>query len=226
MAEAPGRTLLLETSQRLGRVALAERDRIVGEHVLDESRRHARDLAPAVKELLAEQDWPARSLEAVFVSRGPGSYTGLRVGMVSAMTLAYATGCGLLAIDTFAVIARQAPDAEIVDVIADAQRDKLYVQRFRRGGAANPLAIMPFADWLAVLPDGTCVIGPGLEQVGERLPATIRVAERDRWFPLPQSLLQVGLERWQRGERDDAFVVEPLYLRPSSAEEKWKELGR
>ena len=77
--------------------------------MLDESRRHARDLAPAVRDLLAEQGWPARSLEAVIVSRGPGSYTGLRVGIMSAKTLAYATGCALLAVDTFAVIARQAP---------------------------------------------------------------------------------------------------------------------
>jgi tRNA A37 threonylcarbamoyladenosine modification protein TsaB len=51
-------------------------------------------------------------------------------------------------------------------------------------------------------------------------------AERELWFPQPQSLLAVGLERWRRGERDDPFAVEPLYLRPSSAEEKWKELGR
>ena len=59
--------------------------------------------------LLAKQAWRARELDGVIVSRGPGSYTGLRVGIISAKTLAYAVGCKLLAIDTFAAIARQAP---------------------------------------------------------------------------------------------------------------------
>ncbi len=222
---APRRSLLLETSHRLGRVALSEWDRVIGERLLDESRRHARDLAPAVKELLGEQNWPARSLEAVCVSRGPGSYTGLRVGVMSAKTFAYATGCALLAIDTFTALARQA-DAELVDVIADAQQDKLYVQRYERNEPVTPLAIQTFAHWLATLPDGSCVVGPELEQFGARLPAGVRVAERERWFPQSQSLLEVALTRWRRGERDDPFVVEPLYLRASSAEEKWRELGR
>src|SRR5207244_661461 len=122
---------------------------------LDEARRHARDLVPALRDLLDEQKWRPRDIQAVIVSRGPGSYTGLRVGIMSAKTFAYATGAALLAIDTFAAIASQAP-AEVVcvDVIADAQQDKLYVQRFGRSQAAagmqpaSPLRIQPFSEWL------------------------------------------------------------------------------
>src|ERR1700753_1009836 len=95
------RLLILETSHRVGKVALASGDSIVGERTLDESRRHARDLAPAIQTLLGAQGWRARDLDGVIVSRGPGSYTGLRVGIMSAKTLAFATGCALLAIDTF-----------------------------------------------------------------------------------------------------------------------------
>src|SRR5207245_2582512 len=103
------RLLLLETSGRVGHVALAEGQTLRGARRLDEARRHARDLAPAVRDLLKDAGWTAKSLDAVIVSRGPGSYTGLRVGIMSATALAYATGCKLLGIDTFAVIARQAP---------------------------------------------------------------------------------------------------------------------
>lgn len=224
---ADPRVLILETSQRLGWVALAQGEHIVGRHNLDEARRHARDLVPAVQALLAAQAWPPRSLDAVFVSRGPGSYTGLRVGLVSAKTLAYATGCTLLALDTFTALARQAtPEAAVVDVIADAQQDRLYQQRFRRGCPSEPLTIVALADWRATLPEGVLVTGPGLEQFEPRLPPGTAVAERDRWFPQPASLLEVGFERWRRGERDDPFAVEPLYLRASSAEDKWRELGR
>src|SRR5207253_2080150 len=113
-----------------------------GLRVLDEARRHARDLAPAVAALLAEQGWRPRDLHGVVVSRGPGSYTGLRVAVMSAKTLAYVTGCALLAVDTFAAVALQVPaEAARVDVLADAQQDKVYVQPFvREAGAWRPLA--------------------------------------------------------------------------------------
>jgi len=55
----------------------------------------------------------------------------------------------------------------------------------------------------------------------EQLPATVQVAPAEDWRPRASSLLGLALERWRRGERDDPFAVEPLYLRPSSAEEKW-----
>src|SRR6185437_7257912 len=89
---------------------------------LDETRRQARDLAPAMAALLAEQGWRPREVQAVLVSHGPGSYTGLRVGIMSAKTFAYATGCPLIAVDTFKAIALQAPESVAqVDVLADAQ---------------------------------------------------------------------------------------------------------
>src|SRR5258708_5825883 len=124
------RMLIIETSSRAGQVALADGAQLVQLRNLDETRRHAADLAPAVADMLAAQSWKPRDLAAVIVSRGPGSYTGLRVGIMSAKTLAYAVGCKLLAVDTFAAIALQTPPgAAKVDVIADAQQDRIYVQR-------------------------------------------------------------------------------------------------
>lgn len=214
------RLLVLETSHRLGRVALAEGGVIVGERTLDESRRHARDLAPAVQDLLRAQSWRPADLTGVIVSRGPGSYTGLRVGIMSAKMLAYATGCTLLAIDTFEAIYQPlASTAPTVDVIADAQQDKIYVQRF--GPAPKPLTILSLDAWLA-RGEPTTVTGPGLEIFANRLPASLPMLPRETWLPQPAGLLRVGLERIRRGERDDVFAVEPLYLRVSSAEEKWQ----
>ena len=226
------RLLVIETSHRLGLVALAAGAQVLGERRLDEARRHARDLVPAIRDLLAAQGWKARDLSAVIVSRGPGSYTGLRVGIMSAKTLAYAAGCTLLAVDTFAAIALQAPaEATVVDVIADAQQDKVYVQRFTRAGAEEPLTaamvltIQAFAAWQASLPESSWVTGPGLERFAGQLSALVHAAPAAAWYPLAGSLLRLGLERWRQGERDDPFAVEPLYLRPSSAEENWRRVG-
>jgi tRNA threonylcarbamoyladenosine biosynthesis protein TsaB len=218
------RFLILETSQYLGKVALSLGDALVGERTLDKARRHARDLVPAIQELLRQQAWRARDLDGVIVSRGPGSYTGLRVGIMSATALAYATGCVLLAIETFEAIARELPfDHANVDVIADAQQGNIYMQRF--GTQPEPMTIMPFESWLAsALAGRVAVAGPGLETFAPRLPAELPVLPREVWYPRPASLLKIGLERHRKGERDDPFALEPLYLRPSSAEQTWAKL--
>jgi tRNA threonylcarbamoyladenosine biosynthesis protein TsaB len=104
MNEDP-RLLLIETSGRGGFVGLARGESLCGLSRLEESRRHGRDLAPLTAKLLKEQGWKPRQLDAVIVSLGPGSYTGLRVGLMAAKTLSYATGCALIGVETFAVIA-------------------------------------------------------------------------------------------------------------------------
>jgi tRNA threonylcarbamoyladenosine biosynthesis protein TsaB len=222
------RFLILETSGRVGHVAIAEGERLLAVRPLDEARRHARDLAPAVRDLLTTHGWRPRDLHGVIVSRGPGSYTGLRVGLMSAKTFAYATGCALLGVDTFAAIAHQAPAETLyVDVIGDAQQDKVYVQRFSRASAADPfqgltpLGIRTFVDWLAALNASIWVSGPGLEGQESRLHPGQPVVAAGARQPSAESLLHLGLARYRSGEGDDFWTVEPLYLRPSSAEEKW-----
>jgi tRNA threonylcarbamoyladenosine biosynthesis protein TsaB len=170
-----------------------------------------------------EQGWDAGELDAVFVGRGPGSYTGLRVGIMSAKTLAYATGCALLGIDTFAVIAHQAPpESHRLDVLADAQQGKVYRQLFLRVGAgwqaASKLCIVAVADWPTWKEAGSTIAGPGSVHYAAHFSDNVpRVTEPD---PRPESLLMLGLQRYFAGERDDPYAMEPLYLRPSAAEEQ------
>src|SRR5439155_13039127 len=117
-----------------GQVALALGQAILTERRLDEARRHARDLVPALEALLAGQYWRPNDVNAVVVSQGPGSYTGLRVGIMSAKTFAYATGAKLFAASTFeAAAARALDELDMLEVIADAQQDRLYIQRFAHG---------------------------------------------------------------------------------------------
>jgi tRNA threonylcarbamoyladenosine biosynthesis protein TsaB len=229
MSTPDPRLLIIETSGRSGQVALALGERLLQSRYLDETRRHARDLAPAVAELLRQQAWRPRDVQGVIVSIGPGSYTGLRVGIMSAKTFAYATGCALLGVDTFPAIALQVPvEVARVQVMADAQQEKIYVQQFARqqGGrgwvAESSLTIEPFADWLVCREKTAWISGPGLRAHENRLPAGSRVAPESAWDPQPQSLLHLGLARLRQGKADHFWALEPLYLRPSSAEEKWQ----
>jgi tRNA threonylcarbamoyladenosine biosynthesis protein TsaB len=223
------RLLIVETSARRGAVAVAHGDRLLGVHLLDEARRNARDLAPGIAELLRGQGWAAKQLDAVVVSLGPGSYTGLRVGVMSAKALAYAAGCALLGVETFAAVALQSPaECGRVDVIGDAQKEDVYVQSFARGEgwrAAGELRIEPFARWLEQRDSGAWVSGPGLAKWEAKLPPGVPWAPPEAREPRVESLLILGLARYRAEERDDPFALEPLYLRASSAERQWRGRG-
>jgi len=150
---------------------------------------------------------------------------------MSAKTFAYATGSALIGVETFHAIALQVSDQALrVDVIADAQQAKVYVQRFARVSSSedwrpeSALRIEKLNDWLSFLSPDVWVTGPGLHLYGGRLPASIHQAGSEQWEPGPESLLRLGLARFLSGARDDIWSIEPIYLRPSSAEEK-KTLG-
>lgn len=219
-----GNWLILENSGRVARVGLARGGAVVRRAELDAARRHARELVPAIDGLLRAEALAPRDLAGVIAGRGPGSYTGLRVGLSTAKALAYALGCELRAIDTFAAVAEQAPaDAGSVWVIADALQEQVYVQRFDRTGAGwepfQELRIGTVDEWLNGLPRGAWVSGPGVSAYDARIPPDCpRVPEPDR-EPRVESALAVGA-RVRPLTRDELFALEPLYLRGSSAEEK------
>src|SRR5215218_6183318 len=123
--------LILETSGRAARIGLARGREIVRAAELDSARRHAKEMVPTIDAFLKAEALRPADLTGIMVSRGPGSYTGLRVGLATAKALAYATGCQLRAVDTFAAIAEQVPaNAQFVNVIADALQGQVYAQHF------------------------------------------------------------------------------------------------
>jgi tRNA A37 threonylcarbamoyladenosine modification protein TsaB len=133
----------------------------------------------------------------------------------------------LLGIECFQAVASQTPfGPDRVEVVSDAQQDKVYHQPFSREGngwrPVAPLKIRTFTEWLADIPTHAWVSGPGLIKWASQLPSTISRVPPDLWDPQPQTLLALGWGRLRGGDRDDPFALEPLYLRPSSAEEQWK----
>lgn len=214
--------LLIETSGRGGFVALAVGGTVVGTRVLDPGRRQNRDLAPFAGELLAAAGLTPKSLRGVMVGVGPGSYTGLRVGLISAKVLAYAVGCELIAVPTFAAVAELAPpELTTVDVISDGLQGLVYCQRYGRAGgvmaATTALSILTLTEWVETGP--TAVSGPGVALADAALEANVlRVAVELR-MPTAASLFAAG-RRVAPVSREELFALEPLYLRPSSAEEQ------
>jgi tRNA threonylcarbamoyladenosine biosynthesis protein TsaB len=213
--------LLIETSGRGGQVGVAVGGVVARRADLDPARRHNRDLAPTATRLLGQAGVGFRELHGVMVSVGPGSYTGLRVGVMSAKAVAYATGCRLVAVPTFAVIAEQLADGNDLLVIGDALNGQVYAQRFRRAGGwvAEGLGIRPAAEVLPALAAGSWVGGPAVEAFAGLIPAGVHHAPPETRTPGLDAMLRVGLRVSPLG-REEVFGLEPLYLRGSSAEEK------
>jgi tRNA threonylcarbamoyladenosine biosynthesis protein TsaB len=221
--------LSLDTSTARGAIGLSVRSGEVFVASTEGGRRHGRDLIPGVAAILRAAGVGLRDIEVLAVGLGPGSYTGLRVGLTAAKTLAYATGAALIGLDSLHAIACNAPEgAPRVSVIADAQRGQLYVAEFVRpeGGRLVParaIQIEPLTAWLARLEPGTVVLGPALDspRIRSALPPGLEIPDSTLNCPVGHHLIELARETWSGGRRDDPWLLEPCYLRQSSAEEQW-----
>ncbi len=222
-------TLAIETSGSVGSVALSRDGTLIESLELERAgRRHAQTLIVTIRALLERAGISARDCNLVAVSIGPGSFTGLRVGVVCAKTFAYATGCQVVAIDTFEAVAAASPAAvDVLYVIDDAQRGDLYVGRyvrrddgaFRRDGSID---MTNAESWCRRRSTGDCISGPGVERFEGYLPAGVRCLPPEYRFPTARSVARLAERRVAEGETADFWALEPLYLRKSTAEEKWE----
>jgi tRNA threonylcarbamoyladenosine biosynthesis protein TsaB len=225
------RILLIETSGTAGSVALADESGVLAEESLPAARKQARDLAPKLQSLLRSRDWKPASVELVLVDVGPGSYTGLRVGLTTAKTFCYLSKAALVGVTTPRLSAENAPASMLdVHVIVDAQQGKVYADHFRRSRPAGPLEpgaptrILEAVDWAAGLPAGAYATGPAMARYADLLAGRATAAAGAEWEPRIEALWKLGLADFNAGRRDDFWKLEPLYLRASSAEIKWDRL--
>jgi tRNA threonylcarbamoyladenosine biosynthesis protein TsaB len=223
--------LALETSGDAGSVAAADGPRLVATRALDANQRSAKSLAPAIRELLNGGGWRVNDVGLIAVTVGPGSFTGLRVGVATAKVLAYALGARTVAANTLEVIAAQAPRLQRrLAVAMDAGRNQVFAATFDPVGDAPGL-------WHAVAPpmlvdqerwiDGLCVdsavTGPALSRHLKNVPSGVTVVDAAQWAPRADTLAAIAWQRHLADAYDDVWKLAPLYLRKSAAEEKWEQ---
>jgi tRNA threonylcarbamoyladenosine biosynthesis protein TsaB len=130
---------------------------------------------------------------------------------------------------TFRAIAGRVPEGfPVADVIGDALRGQVFVQRFARAGsgwtAADALRIEPVTEWATRLPAGVAVTGPGVAVHEAAIPGAVVRVPAELREPSVEAVLEAGAGLDPLG-RDEMFRLEPLYLRGSSAEEKARRDG-
>jgi tRNA threonylcarbamoyladenosine biosynthesis protein TsaB len=229
---ADKRILAIETSGRLGSVAALAGTvgpaKPIGQVALTPDQRTAQALAPAIKQLLADAGWSPNEVELIAVTVGPGSFTGLRIGVTTAKTFAYAVVAEVVGVNTLHALATQAPpSAAPLWAVSDAQRQELFASKFIVGENLDlhierETAIVPQDRWLADLQPGDRVIGPALRRLASRLPAGVDMLPEEYWQPMAIAVGQVAWKAYQAGQRDDLWKLAPNYYRLSAAEEKLK----
>ena len=219
--------LAVETSGYDGTVALQiNGDPPTQRSLSTEGRRHAQTLVSEVDQLLRDHDRKPTEIDAVAVSIGPGSFTGLRVGVVFAKTFAWVNQAKLIAVNTLEAVAQRAPiDIPMVTVISDAQRKEVFLSDFTYDPAAQSwnsqqdVQIIPIQD--VQTPDRTKTLwtGPGVTKFADEFDSS-SCAEPSLRTPTASAIATIGRSLSERGETSEISPLEPLYIRRSYAEEK------
>lgn len=228
------RILAIDTSVGSGSVAAAD-DQGIAQRPLGPAGGHARVLTSAIVDVAADRGWGRGAgaiknlgpTDVIAVVTGPGSFTGLRVGVTAAKALAWATGARLVGVSGFEACARRvAPrPAGPITVAYDAGRGEIYaatVDVSPVGPTITCPTLMPAAAWIDALPAGTWLTGPGLEPHAERLLARgdLEIAAAEIRSPSADGVAAIARDRAAAGLFDDPLTLVPEYLRPSYAEER------
>lgn len=223
------KVLALETTERVGSVAAMSDGKLICELSLDPQMRSAQSLAPGMKTMLERVGWRPADVDLLATTVGPGSFTGLRVGVAAAKVFAYAVGADILGVDTLEVIAARAPAAvRAVSVAVNAQRGEVVAQSFRRGEdgwfqPGGPAALVEIDAWLESLAPGVCASGPILRKIADRVPDSVTLVDPQYWAPSAEAVARLATRQYAAGRRDDVWSLVPRYSRRSAAEEKRKK---
>ena len=234
--------LALETSTNQASIAIVRSDEILRTASLDPSQPSTSCLIPRIDNLLAANNIRASQIDLVSVSIGPGSFTGLRIGVSVAKTLAFALNCKLTSVCSLEVIADQAaihaatddefaPDgSDLICAVMDAQRNQWFAASFQRihAGDVRPLTqprIVEPTSYLDSVAESTLFCGPGLRKFAGYKSDLVRFVPERHWTPRADTVARLGRKRFQAGLTVDPFQLVPQYYRPSAAEEKLRSAG-
>lgn len=210
--------LAFDTSGPVGSVALRRDGRLLGERTLDTQQHHSSLLLPTTDELLRANKLAPRDVELWAVGLGPGSYTGIRVGIAAAKGFALTHGRPLVGAGSVGAMLLEHGRSETVAVVVDARREEVYFAMSAAGNPLVPLQIVPLDTLEKLVTQPALFIGPEIKRY--ELEITKRLGARAR-FPKenvhPRAAFVGELaERRFAAQRAGDEKVEPIYLRETS----------
>lgn len=220
--------LALETATMCGSVAVMADEICVAEYSLVSQQTHSRRLLSGIDRLLVDAEISWRDIDAIAVSLGPGSFTGLRIGLSTAKGLAFATGKPLIGVGTLDGLAAQFfKAAGLICPVLDARKKEVYAALYR---ASESGVCERQSDYLVLSPENLCrridepvlFVGDGAllykEKFTDQLGGRALFAPGGCCYPRAAAIGMLAVSMWKEQEFLDPAEVVPLYVRPSEAE--------
>ena len=244
MAQEP-LILAIETSGRLGSVAIAVGEQILADTDFSGPMRHSSEVFPSICSLLSRFGRKPNDIKHIYISVGPGSFTGLRIAVSIAKTMHLANGVKVVAVDTLDVIAANADDyirqqktgLDQIAVILDAKRGQFYIAAYKYVGDEKRTAgdeiwgkIFPdslmtasqFLDRFAGKKKAIWLLGEGLVYYADIFRAEgIHFLDESCWTPRAQKVHMLGWKMASAGQFADPLMLQPRYLRKPQVTKKY-----
>jgi tRNA threonylcarbamoyladenosine biosynthesis protein TsaB len=219
--------LAVDTATESCGVAMIADGRIRAEFNLNLGGTHTKHILTAIDAVLSLSGASIADIDVYAVTRGPGSFTGLRIGVSTMKGLAFATGKPIVGISSLEILAHQAGgDSALVCAMIDARRNEIYWRVYRRKGdiliCCGDEQVGPVEDLAGQIDDRCMFIGNAALQYASRLPGLVK--HEIQWPPAvdnairPAVLAQLAWQRFQQGQVDDVETLVPVYIRKSDAE--------
>ncbi|MBK5252400.1 MAG: tRNA (adenosine(37)-N6)-threonylcarbamoyltransferase complex dimerization subunit type 1 TsaB [Peptostreptococcaceae bacterium] len=227
--------LAFETSGRAASVAVMKDKRIIGEMTVSTKLNHSEKLMPMIDELLEKTEISIKDIDALAVGVGPGSFTGIRIGVSTAKGLALALDIPIAAVSSLRALAYNGIYSDmLVCPIIDARRNQVYSGVFR-WEAAELVEVLNedvynFKELLFVLKNRNCPIlflGEDAykfkEQMKEVLGENGILAMPQANFPRAAAVAGMAIKKIDEKDLENAFTLMPVYLRKAEAERQYEE---
>ena len=226
--------LAIDTASSVSSVAVASEGKLQAEVTVEAGRTHSETLLSHIEGALSFAGVERSALRGVAVSIGPGSFTGLRIGLATAKAIAYGLGIPLVGVSTLAALALAVPVPDVHTLaLMDAQKGNAYagLYEWRAGNLHEvcPVRVAPLAEAIAEAADrGKPVLLTGELAVKKRarlgnLPDNVTLAPAHLLTARASHVAWLGIARLAAGERDDPMTLEPFYIRRSEAEVLWEK---
>lgn len=221
----------IETSGFVGNIAICDGNKVVARKSYGKNFSHGKEIISSLESLFNEIKWEASDIDLIAVSTGPGSYTGLRVGVTCAKTLAYGLGKPVIDVPTLDVLVENVKDrnSKTICPVLDAKRKSVYACVYERCSNENRkttdfLIISPDS-LIEILPESTLIFGDGIAPYREIFrQKNLTIVEDDKLgIADAADIARLGMKRYEQGIRCEINALAPLYLRKSEAEELLKE---
>jgi tRNA threonylcarbamoyladenosine biosynthesis protein TsaB len=224
--------LAIDTSNYALGIALMNEERVIGEYITNMKKNHSIRVMPAIQHLLNDCEMKPADIEKIVVAKGPGSYTGVRIGVTIAKTLAWSLNIPLVGVSSLEVVAAGAGRHfdGYISPLFDARRGQIYtgLYRFENGQMVTVLKDRNLlsTDWARELKsynEKVLFIGVDVplhqEAFREVLGDQAVMAEITEHNPRPSELGWLGLNKTE----EDIHAFVPNYIRLAEAEAKWLE---